>query len=782
MDCWRAIAHMIEGAEMGRQLQDAMREALEPATFDVWTAVVEHHRKEAAAARISGLPVKDIEAMGEARAKMMVDQIGKRTAKAGSDAVQVEQAAREVVEVAAVSSRTAAVGSYRCRFPDTADPRTALRGGGEEVRVWVAPLQEVRVAITELIPPRRSTYTPVDSQGEEQLARVKALGISRILAAGTSGVFTMRAVTDAARRADGGSSREAVERAIKTEIGGTMLCSPTGHMWLAVKPLRGALRVAPFDVWQCAAGQQSEWAAEPVARMLEEEMVTESQMRSLFGQATAGAAMEVVLDRLMERLVPRWYRDMGRSIGAVGAGLGLTVLQVARRMECGVRWMMDGCPIAGPAGQRLARELGHEVELLGEATELGWAHYKYRVTVEVITLRCAPFVHGEGVEAALRELRAVMEGVAARRPRVVLYENTAGLWEKVELRKRVERLLTMGGRYAWESMRVSPHLHGGVGITRERVFYSGVMRGFERESEEGGGKVEVEEAEGREAGAVAQEGSGEQEGVGRRRAAAEADVARWGVLSAQEEEGWSCCRQGNLERLLCAGGCEGQLERCGECGRRWTHVCGCEGGFARYPMWAGGLPRSGRVRRQTQFLRDELAREEEEAEEAKARTAKQEAGVAVKLPAAGRRRREEEREDVQVSLEESAAVCRRMRREGIAWRAQREATGGEEGGRSAGKRTRPEGAEAGGVEAAGGALQGAGRGGEARAARGKRRLEVVPWLQGPSWCGVAPADVVEEARVCVQLDARGGWWDEEGRWQPRCYCGLAECVCGLGPI
>ena len=103
------------------------------------------------------------------------------------------------------------------------------------------------------------------------------------------------------------------------------------------------------------------------------------------------------------------------------------------------------------------------------------------MAIEIITLRCAPFVHGEGVEAALRELRAVMESVAARRPRVVVYENTSGLWEKKELRSRVEMLLGRAQFLNWESLRVSPHKNCGLGVVRERVFYVGVMDGYEVE-------------------------------------------------------------------------------------------------------------------------------------------------------------------------------------------------------------------------------------------------------------------------------------------------------------
>lgn len=70
-----------------------------------------------------------------------------------------------------------------------------------------------------------------------------------------------------------------------------------------------------------------------------------------------------------------------------------------------------------------------------------------------------------------------MEGVAARRPQVALYENTAGLWKRPEMRARVESILCgIGSAYEWEAMPVSPHEHAAFPARRPRVFYVGVRR------------------------------------------------------------------------------------------------------------------------------------------------------------------------------------------------------------------------------------------------------------------------------------------------------------------
>jgi hypothetical protein len=71
-----------------------------------------------------------------------------------------------------------------------------------------------------------------------------------------------------------------------------------------------------------------------------------------------------------------------------------------------------------------------------------------------------------------------VDGTVVRRPRVVIYENSKGLWRQMggDTRERVESLLMDCMAYEWEAMAVSPHLHCGVGARRPRVFYIGVRR------------------------------------------------------------------------------------------------------------------------------------------------------------------------------------------------------------------------------------------------------------------------------------------------------------------
>ena len=57
----------------------------------------------------------------------------------------------------------------------------------------------------------------------------------------------------------------------------------------------------------------------------------------------------------------------------------------------------------------------------------------------------------------------------------MIYENTAALFQRKGWRRRIEALLLKDGRYTWESVLVSPHLHCAVPARRERVVYVGLL-------------------------------------------------------------------------------------------------------------------------------------------------------------------------------------------------------------------------------------------------------------------------------------------------------------------
>ena len=524
---------MLADTEDGKRCLLDLVSRVEAATMERWRAVLQFHGEDPLAAAKSGLSGEALLESWQLRATTIQDQLGKRHAKCGSGATGVEQATQAAVAEAVIGSRSAAVGSYRCAFPDTPDPRTALVGRSSRILEYFPEMVQLTQAIVDVIPARARPYVPVDSQGKEQLGRIQGLKLSRVLAAGSTAVFSLRTMSDATRQVDGLPNRTTVTAALRTLSCPTMMSSPSGHLWVAHRPLRGSLQVAPMDVAQCAALMQSGWSTESVVRMVDTGVITESQARSMYGQGTAGCSMQVVADRLLVRLGSmRWDRDIGRTVGATGAGLNLTTLQLSRIMDLRVKWMADGCPIAGPAGFQLTRDLGHDPDMWGEATNPCYASKKFRVAMEVITLRCAPFVHGEGVEAALRELRFVMESVMVRRPRIIIYENTAGLWEKEEARDRVEMLLQQGSAYVWESMRISPRRHCGVGVERDRVFYVGILRGYEVVLQI---KEQIDLTQGRaEEGEADEAAELETGGVAARRLAAERDREGWAIQEAAE--------------------------------------------------------------------------------------------------------------------------------------------------------------------------------------------------------------------------------------------------------
>ena len=166
-------------------------------------------------------------------------------------------------------------------------------------------------------------------------------------------------------------------------------------------------------------------------------------------------------------------------------------------MARGERWLsrkgldvaVRRCPIARRAHRAFWKSLGQEPVEWNLAEDKDLADARHHVDVELITLRCAPFSPKNrkfpaGCEAALRELRAVIKGTHKRSPRVIIYENTAGLWRKACLRRRVEMILRKCRAHRWEAIKLSPHTHAGIPVRRMRIFYVGIKRaGAKRRAE-----------------------------------------------------------------------------------------------------------------------------------------------------------------------------------------------------------------------------------------------------------------------------------------------------------
>ena len=134
------------------------------------------------------------------------------------------------------------------------------------------------------------------------------------------------------------------------------------------------------------------------------------------------------------------------------------------------------------AKQKLALDQIHELAARREkrAEEAGLRGSQHHTDGELFTLHCSPFSSANqsfpaGVEAALRELEAVVAGAVTRRPRFSICETTSGLWRHKEITRRYEYILGSSGLWDWEAMLTSPHAHGGKRIRRWRVYYVGIL-------------------------------------------------------------------------------------------------------------------------------------------------------------------------------------------------------------------------------------------------------------------------------------------------------------------
>ena len=384
----------------------------------------------------------------------------------------------ERVGAAAALRRSPAVGTLSSQQPDVRSPLTTAGESAATVPEWEVAQRPVERRATDIIPRRRTCYQPAHRESQEQWQRVAAQRLGRLLPDdGCEWYFNIGDFSDALRkkrrRGDEGSmTAEELAQFAGPDVLPATTASPTGHPW-------GVRQLAPLDVRQQLSSMgMGEWAPQ-VEKVYAEGLLKEPQMRSAIGMATHAESVRIVWERTLQRLPPRWHRRRRVTMGALGLGLGFTALQLAAQIEGGADlvWAAEGCPLVGPAAARLVALCGHECIMLPEADGRVLASGAWQVTVEVITLSCYPFSTAgtaRELEPHLTELKEVLEGLCTRKPRVVIYENTAGLWRTPEIRQRVEAMLVCCRAYEWESTRVDPKKHAGVGISRDRIFYVGV--------------------------------------------------------------------------------------------------------------------------------------------------------------------------------------------------------------------------------------------------------------------------------------------------------------------
>ena len=253
----------------------------------------------------------------------------------------------------------------------------------------------------------------------------------------------------------------------------TALASGSGHLWDARSGL-------PLTLKQYA----DVLGKLPWLSALKETMnvVTPSQMRCLLGQGDHTATTQLWLARCRQRLGESRWAQLN-TVGSLCSGIDMMGAVVCRELRAHKCWAVEACPIARKAHSAFWSALGCRVDQsILRAEDPALADVHYHVDVELLTPRCAPFslknrFYPAGCWAAIRELAEILRGVFIRRPQVIVYENSYGLWRCSSVwRKRVESLLCGDPSYQWESMVVSPELHCGVNVRRKRVIYVGLLQ------------------------------------------------------------------------------------------------------------------------------------------------------------------------------------------------------------------------------------------------------------------------------------------------------------------
>ena len=375
---------------------------------------------------------------------------------------------RRAVPRAARTRLPTALGMARPEFPDKESAETQLVGKITEV---VLPLNEGGARALERTLPRRRRATGGAAARPEAAWRLERLlrawKVREIVY--TRGGFGRRV---ARWKAKGGAGVPPVaifghRRAARTAP--AAMAAPSGHLL--------SVRDGDYlDERQYAAVAGTPSAEAPLRAMMRAGLLSQSQMRLLMGQSTHATLFEAVADVAEEHLGVQMQSV--EEVEAVGAGIGLSTVQFCA-LAPRAAWTRayEACPRIAKAGKEFARRLGHDVQFRGRAEdEAEWMSME-KWGASIVTLNCAPFSRArtdypKGVAAALRELHAAVQGVARRGARLVVVETTAGLWERVGLRRRYEGVLlhAMPG-YAWRSFRHSPHRHGGTWSRRARAVY-----------------------------------------------------------------------------------------------------------------------------------------------------------------------------------------------------------------------------------------------------------------------------------------------------------------------
>ena len=461
---------------------------------------------------LGGLPGGVAPAALKKRVREMGCQINKLVAAAGGVPAPTRAVTTEEQATAAATSRKprgAAMGQQRRIHDNVPGTGTALVIAPRAMRRWTPEVRDIELWPAQFVGMRTTPYRPTERQQMEQWQKVKGWKMHRVLHLGYCNAcfFHVEEVQTAveswragvagtgARKSPGLPPTEILELAIQRGYSKplyTMTSNSTGMPWS---------EEGPFDVGQCARMFQSGFVAKDLRQMVNEGTISEHAMRQLFGQATHHGTILACIRRMEHRTnmgaLHRWQartawrggrrRRVGWGIICIGAGIGLTGLQVQRATGGQIAVCCESCPKVRKALERLMELQGERPVIYGEA-ESREAEAERGGLIDVVSLRCSPFSEAGASleqEAAVTEHKRVLEACAARRSAYILWETAVGIEcpKNHEVRLRVEALMMEMGGYEWEKVTMSPDKHLGVGVVRERVIWMAVRKDLLAEGE-----------------------------------------------------------------------------------------------------------------------------------------------------------------------------------------------------------------------------------------------------------------------------------------------------------
>ena len=425
------------------------------------------------------------------RDKKLAEQARQSALRHAQERHEVRPQAQSSASTRASTSATRArlrIGKVANSFPSAALLPSEKRRAPSPVEEWQPPSNPVKEgALRRLLErelPWKEAHPDLTWQQQIQRARILSWQLSRLP---TGGVFNMTTASSAVRtwldgipHAQRGQQVPVhiLHKFVRYDVAPTMLCASGGHLHgLDGRPLPHARQIMMMALDESGL-------AEPLRSA--SACATPAQFRAMVGGSANGRTFRLVLARLRHLLGPtNWQaltelRQLGAGLGVMGAIL----CQVAPWIR--EQWYAEDHDVAAAAHEAMWHAMGQQAVRHRRAEKTPVHNATWGKGVEIVSLRCAPFSPEMASQpaqdvaawraAAIREKRAVMATVFARRPAIIIVENTAGIDRLAEWKSIYEGVLTSDGNYKWETCLISPHRHAAFPSRRVRRFYYAVLR------------------------------------------------------------------------------------------------------------------------------------------------------------------------------------------------------------------------------------------------------------------------------------------------------------------